>query len=335
MKRLRIVAAALVCLAAATGLVGAAEEDVTFAQAWVIQGTTSPFYAAIELGYYKKANLNVNIVRGFGSMDTVKKVAAGTFPYGLGDAGVVVVGRSRGAMVKLLALETAQSQYAWHTLKGSGIRTAKDLEGRITGGPEGDAHKSLFPALAAINRIDPNKLKWVTMPNSAMIGSLLTGKVDVIPFFTIVAPFVRAAAEKAGKEAVTIPWAKWGLDLYSIGIMATDETIAQKRDQVKRFVDASVRAMAWAVENPGKAIEILKKHNPASDVALARENWEINIDSMLTEEAAKIGICKMSEEKMKRTRDIMTKYTNLSVVVPVKDLYTNEFIPTLFPKRGK
>ena len=134
---------------------------------------------------------------------------------------------------------------------------------------------------------------------------------------------------------MTIPWAKWGIDIYSIGVIATDVTIAKNRDQVKRFVDATVRGMAWAIENPGQAIEILKKHNPATNVALARKNWEINIDSMLTPEAAKIGVARIGEQKMRQTRDLMTQYNNLPVKVPVKDLYTNDFSPVLFPKRGK
>ncbi|MFQ5914583.1 MAG: ABC transporter substrate-binding protein [Nitrospinota bacterium] len=335
MKRFAILAAVFAWFLSGAGLVRAAEENVTFSQAWVIQGTTSPFYAAIEQGFYKKVNLNVTIVRGFGSSDAIKKVAAGTFPYGIGDAGAVVIARSRGAKVKLLALETAQSQHAFHTLKGSGITTPKDLVGRTTGGPEGDVHKTLFPAFARANGIDPKKLKWITMPASAEIGSLLTGRVDVIPFFTIVAPFIKGAAKKTGKEVVTIPWAKWGIDIYSLGVIATDERIAKNRDQVRRFVDATVRGIAWAIEHPGGSIEILKKYNPATNVALARQNWEINIDSLLTPEAAKIGISMMGEEKMRRTRDIMTKYSKLPVVVPLKDLYTNEFIPKLFPKRGK
>jgi NitT/TauT family transport system substrate-binding protein len=335
MKRLFIITATIAALISGASSGKAAEENVTFAQAWVIQGTTSPFYAAIEQGYYRKANLNVKIIRGFGSSDTIKKVAAGAFRYGIGDAGALVIARARGAKVKLLALETAQSQHAFHTLKGSGIRTPKDLVGKTTGGPAGDVHKTLFPAFARANGIEPSKLKWVTMPASAEIGSLITGKVDVIPFFTIVAPFIQGAAKKNGKEVVTIPWAKWGIDIYSLGVIATDETIAKNRDQVKRFVDATVRGMAWGIENPGRAIEILKKHNPATNAALARKNWEINIDSMLTPEAAKIGVARIGEKKMRRTRDLMTQYNNLPVKVPVKDLYTNEFSPVLFPKRGK
>ena len=46
------------------------------------------------------------------------------------------------------------------------------------------------------------------MPSSAEIGSLLSGKVDVIPFFTSVGLFIRLAAKKSGKAVVTIPWAK-------------------------------------------------------------------------------------------------------------------------------
>ena len=89
------------------------------------------------------------------------------------DAGALVVARSRGAMVKLLALETAQSQYSFQTIEGRGIKTPKDLEGKTTGGPQGDLHKTLFPAFAKINGIDMKKVKWVTMPPNAMIGSMV------------------------------------------------------------------------------------------------------------------------------------------------------------------
>ena len=122
--------------------------------------------------------------------------------------------------------------------------------------------------------------------------------------------------------------------IYSLSIIATDETIKKNRDQVKRFVGASVRGIAWAIENPGRAVEILRKHNPATNAGLMRKAWEMNIDSLLTPEAQKIGVSMMSEEKMRRTRDLMAKYSNLKMAVPVKDLYTNEFVPRLFPKRG-
>ena len=334
MKRFGICSAVFAWVLVVAGFVGAAEEKVPFLQSWTINEKTLPFYVAIERGYYKKANLNVVIERGFGSSDSIKKVAAGGFRYGIADAGAVVIGRSRGAMVKLLALQTAQSQHGWHALKSSGIAAPKDLEGKTTGGPQGDVHKTLWPAFAKANGIDPKKLKWITMPSSAEIGSLLSGKVDVIPFFTSVGLFIRLAAKKSGKAVVTIPWAKWGIDIYSLSIIATDETIKKNRDQVKRFVGASVRGIAWAIENPGRAVEILRKHNPATNAGLMRKAWEMNIDSLLTPEAQKIGVSMMSEEKMRRTRDLMAKYSNLKMAVPVKDLYTNEFVPRLFPKRG-
>ena len=41
----------------------------------------------------------------------------------------------------------------------------------------------------------------------------------------------------------------------------------------------------------------------------------------------------MTDEKMQRTRDVLVKYQKLEADIPVKDLYTNEFLPKLFPKR--
>ena len=56
---------------------------------------------------------------------------------------------------------------------------------------------------------------------------------------------------------------------------------------------------------------------------------------LLTDETEKYGIGWMSREKVKRTRDLTTKYMKLKTVVPIDDIYTMKFLPKLFPKRGE
>ena len=99
------------------------------------------------------------------------------------------------------------------------------------------------------------------------------------------------------------------------------------------WTDATMRAVAWSVENPEEAVALFVKKNPAVSLDLARGQWRIVVDLLLTPVAKEQGIGSMAEEKMRRTRDTLVKYQKLEGDIPLRDLYTNEFLPKLFPKR--
>jgi hypothetical protein len=42
----------------------------------------------------------------------------------------------------------------------------------------------------------------------------------------------------------------------------------------------------------------------------------------------------IDEAKMERTIEFVTRYLKLEKKVPTREIYTNEFLPRLFPKRG-
>jgi NitT/TauT family transport system substrate-binding protein len=225
--------------------------------------------------------------------------------------------------------------HAVWTLEGSGIRTPKDLEGKTMASPVGDVHRTLFPAFAAAAGFDEKKVKWIDVDGAALTQTLVAGRADAIPYFLIVGPNVRAAAKAAGKNLHVLKWSDYGIEIYSSGVIVTDDTVAQKADLLRRFMRASWEGLAWSIEHPKEAIDLLLKHNPTMNEAFARENWEITMDHLLTEDAAKNGVGYMTPEKVTKTRDLMTKYAKLAVTVPVEDLYTNAFLPRLFPKRAK
>jgi hypothetical protein len=54
---------------------------------------------------------------------------------------------------------------------------------------------------------------------------------------------------------------------------------------------------------------------------------------MLTPTAYEKGLGYIRHDKMTLTRDLLTKYMNLKTVVPVEDLYTNDFLPGIKPKK--
>ena len=61
----------------------ASAEKVTLAFDWLTYGKMAPFYTGNTQGFYKKENLEVKMVRGFGSIDTAKRVGAKQVEFGM------------------------------------------------------------------------------------------------------------------------------------------------------------------------------------------------------------------------------------------------------------
>ena len=66
-----------------------AQETVSLAVDWILNGTHAGYFIAQEKGFYKEKGLDVSISRGFGSGDTIKRVATGSVDFGIADTGAV------------------------------------------------------------------------------------------------------------------------------------------------------------------------------------------------------------------------------------------------------
>ncbi|MBI3077145.1 MAG: ABC transporter substrate-binding protein [Deltaproteobacteria bacterium] len=310
-----------------------AQDQIRFALDWIPYGKHAIFYVPLEQGLYAEQGLQVTVLRGYGSGDTVKRVGVGTEHFGIADIGALIVARSKGVKVRTVAMIHDKGMHSLVTLKGSGIMRPKDLEGRTIGGSVGGAIPTIFPAFAALNGVDANKVNWVWMDGAAIVPSLLAGRIDAGTLFASEYPTARANAIKMGKEIHGVFYGDWGLDIYSSGILAQDRTIQERPDLVRRFVHATMRGVAWTVEHPDRAADIFVKHHPAINRNLAREHIGVVIDHLLTPVALSQGIGYMAREKMDRTVEVITQHMKLSTRVSAEELYTNEFLPRLFPKR--
>ena len=90
-------AAILSVALAAPGLNGGyaeAADNVTLVTDFGFNGRHAYYYYALEKGYYKEAGIDLTIVRGQGSVDAVKQVAAGTAQLGFADTSAVIFGRA-------------------------------------------------------------------------------------------------------------------------------------------------------------------------------------------------------------------------------------------------
>lgn len=326
-SRFGAVVAVLFLVLSAGGSKSWAAEKVNFTMDWVLGGFHSGFFVALSRGDFTRAGFEVEILRGFGGADTVKRVGSAAASFGFADMGGLVIGRSRGTKAKAVAAIFEQTQYVYYGLKDSGIRKAKDMEGKTLGCPAGSVVRATTPALFRSAKVDASKVKFQAMDAPLLTPSLLAGRVDLVCAFWVNLPILENEARKIGKSVVGVYYKDYGIQVYSNSILTQDERIQKQPKQVRRFLKPALEGYAFSMDNPEKAIDIFLKYQPAMDRKIALAQLDIAVKSALTPTAREKGLGYIREEKVTSTRDIMTEYMKLPVKVPVKDIYTNAFLP--------
>ncbi|MFQ5913386.1 MAG: ABC transporter substrate-binding protein [Nitrospinota bacterium] len=312
----------------------AAGEKITFMTGWILYGRDMAWFTAMDKGYFRQEGVNVSIIRGYGGGGTAKSlVGKGVEIAGL-DPGNLLRLRAKGSAFKAVSTWYDLAPYAILTLDGSPIKSLKDLEGRSLGTPSYDSTWSVFPAVAKMNNFDLKKIKQVEVAPAVRDAGLLAGNYDASTNFVTSFPLVFKAAAKQGKKVRFFILAKHGLDIYGNSIVTSEKFIRERTAELRGFLKAALRGAAYAIEHPDEAADILLKYVPAGDREANRQTWDLTVDLWLTSDAKRMGLGHMVKEKWARTRDILTGTLKIPVVVPTEDLYTNEFLPKVFPKRG-
>ena len=303
-------------------------EGVRFILNWVPDGQQAAWFAGREKGFYKEQGLDLTVISGSGSAKAVKAVGGKAAEFGLADMGEIIKGRARNIPVRAIGVLLAKALNVIYTLTDSGIKKPKDLEGRTVGAPVWSSLRTVFPLFAKVNKIDAAKVKWVAMPPSAMAPSLYSAKVDSIATFTSLDHNLASGAAKVGKKLHRLVFSEWGVNLYSLALNTLDERIKNNPGQVRRFVHASIKSLAWTAKNADEAVRILLKSYPQATEKSERIKWNSAFNSMITVTTLQHGLGYMTKTKIKYTRDaIMSGLGKNPCAVPVKDLYTNRFLP--------
>ena len=306
------------------GIGGAqANDKVTFSLNWVPYGLHYGIFAAEAQGYYREAGLDLDIQRGYGSGDTVKRTATGAADIGMADMASVIVGRGNGLATKQVATLLDRSADAIFYIKGAGISTPKDLPGRSLGATIGETTLNLMPAFAANAGFDHKKVEIVNLAPPAKFPTFVSKKVDAIVAFRTEEPGILAAAGKAGVQVDRFLFSDFGVDYYSIGFIVNDETLAKRPDMVKRFLAAVLRGYAFAFKNPQAAADMFIKRFPESNRELSFAQWQVSGEHVLTERTRANGLGYIDRVKMQHTLDLITKYQEVKQKVSLDDIYSS------------
>jgi NitT/TauT family transport system substrate-binding protein len=322
MKLCARLAVALVSMLAAAGVRPADAAETNFVTDFGFNGRHAYFYVAREKGYYKAEGFDVNFVRGQGSADAIKKVAAGIATFGFADAGSLVLARGNdGVPVKLVSIVYAKPPQAIFAIKGSGIASPRDLEGKTVADTASSSVRLLFPAFAKAAGIDASKVKWVVAEGSALPSLLANGRADAICQFSVGEPLIAAAT--APKEIVRINYKDSGLDYYGNGLIVSEEMIAKNPEQVRAFVRATIKGMKDAFASPAEAAAIMARYQ--KELSPAVIEGETRLVGELAEVKGK-PLGSIDPKSIAGTVDVMSANFTLKNPVQPAELFVPGFV---------
>ena len=131
--------------------------DVTFSLDFIVLGRHAPFYVAIEKGFYKEENLNVNVIAAKGTAQAIQNVEAGLAQIGFTDVASLVVARAEGSTVKVVSVIYQKAPFCFFSLDpGANVRSLKDFEGLKVGSNAGSYISNIAKAMICLLYTSPS-----------------------------------------------------------------------------------------------------------------------------------------------------------------------------------
>ncbi|HYF09602.1 MAG TPA: ABC transporter substrate-binding protein [Acetobacteraceae bacterium] len=295
-----LLSTALLALAAA--LPARAQDRVLLQLDWIPTGEHAAYFSGAVRGAWREQGIELSLTRGYGSGDTVNKVAAGTAAFGVADISAVMTARARqNAPVRSIMQIYTHSPHSLFVLRSSGIQNFQGLEGRRIGITPGNSHRLYFPEVARRAGTNPDRITWVNTDASAMAALLISRRIDAAPFFAIHHYYQNKAARRAGEEIVVLPFVETGFAIYATTLIATDETIQRNPDLVRRFLRGATNAFTWANENQEQACRMHVQRNPEVELDDCQGSLRATLSYVFNEHQRQTGFGRQDPARLRFT----------------------------------
>ncbi|MGB6911205.1 MAG: ABC transporter substrate-binding protein [Pseudolabrys sp.] len=297
-------------------------EDVTYLfPAPPILPAFGPIQLAKGKGYFEANGLNVRFAVGRGGVDVATQVGAGNAPLGgiVADGPIVV--RQNGVPIKVVAVFGGKGFMQLVVRDDSGITKPADLKGKtITVMSYQDTtYYALLGLLASvglskddvdIQSAGPTGV-WESVATGKSVG--MAGVPDWIP-----------PVEAAGVKVKILPSDQFFPHMAQ-GIGASDKTIKENPELIRKFVTAALHGMKDIMDDPDKAADDFVKFVPEWKGKEAAVKAAFKYYAQLVYPGQK-QLGEVSVERLTQLQDFYLAKGIIKKKSPVDELYTNAFL---------
>lgn len=248
---------------------------LVFTPHWLPQAQFAGYYVAQDQGFYSELGLDVEIVHPSATENALFSLTSGRADVISLFLVTGLTARSEGVDMVNVAQLSQHSAIMMVSMKDSGIETLQDFNGKRIG-----IWMSGFEEVpkALINEYGL-EVEWVPILSS--VNLFLAGGLDVmtVMYYNEYNTIYLSGIDK--EELNTFFLADYGYDIPEDGLYALSATREQRPDDLRKFVEATMRGWAYAAENREYAIALVVEKMRAARVSSNRAHQRWMLDKVL------------------------------------------------------
>jgi NMT1/THI5 domain protein len=289
---------------------------------WVPNTNHTGLYVAKDLGYFKEAGLDVEIVQP-PEGSTTALIGAGGAEFGISfqDTLAKSFAKENPVPVTAIAAILQHNTSGIISLKEKGIDSPKKLEGKKYATWEDNIEQAILKKLVTDDKGDFSKVKLIPYTITDVVTGL---KTDVDAVWVYYA-WDGIATERAGLQTNFLKIRDYGeeLDYYSPVIIANNDFLKKNPEIAKKVLKAIKKGYEYAMKNPEESAKILVKNSPELDINLvtASQKW---ISKEYQSDAKEWGI--IDGNRWNRFYEWLYKNKAVELEIPKDFGYSNEYL---------
>ena len=214
-------------------------------------------------------------------------------------------------------------QGEFHLFVRPEIKTIKDLAGKKIGNPAGDGARTIWPALAKANGIDPNSVTWVNIDANSKLAALKSKSIDATTSFYNIHHIFQ---KELGDDMGFVAWKDVGLNPYGNTIIVNGDYLKKNKPVVANFVKVTQKAFAACVKEPKPCVQAMLDANGALQFDNELQNWSL-VEVLMSDKFSKtVALGVLDDARMAADYDLVKTYIGIDKPFDVKSAYTNEFL---------
>jgi NitT/TauT family transport system substrate-binding protein len=239
-------------------------DDLTLQLKWVTQAQFAGYYVALEKGFYTEEDLNVTIKPGGPDIAPTQVLAGGGADVTVEWMPAALAAREKGLPMVNIAQPFARSGMMLSCRTDTGITSPADFAGKTLGvwffGNE-------FPFLSWMSQLglatDGSDAGVTVLKQGFNVDPILQKQADCVSTMTYNEYWQIIDAGLGADELVTFKYEDQGVATLEDGLYVLEERLSDEefKDELVRFVRASMKGWKYAEANPDEAADIVLEYD--------------------------------------------------------------------------
>lgn len=315
---------ALLATSLATGASAAELKKLSLQLDWLPTGYHAPIFLALHKGYYKDAGIDLKIIDGQGTNAALQAAASGNADIVLANYATMIQSVSTGMDLLAVGGLIQRLPDAIVSLASAPITDPKQLEGTTMATTPGDAATKLLPAFLDAAKVDPSKVKQLSLAAGQTANAVLGGSAASMPGWSFTDALIISSKKPIAKPLL---WSDYGINILGVGFVTTKSFAAKNGDVLKAFLAATAKGYKDGFDDPTAAVAAMVAARPLvdKDLQLAQLKGFPPFVHSAKSEGKPFGWT--SPDDWSQTDALLKKYFDMKGDVKVASVYSNDYVP--------